>query len=276
MQNYNRMMNLQSQAPSFAKNDPRLNELKDVRRQYNRFDKYKIGERQGVAPLDVQRQFSNQSNMFRNAAPNAYATMYPIQDFAMKYGEAGGLLGMAAKEMFGKVSDFGKDMSNKVGITGAADADEEEMQDYAAQTFGMGTPYPQQDFPVVYPQDKPIGRTFEQEGGNKYYNDLTPEELEFVMGKTDTIADEDMNIPAAPTPFNDSLREAGIASMYGQGPQFATNNRRYENEYRNFLAGMSDTMKQFGPVTYEEFADAYEKKYQGKPQVDFSRTLVNR
>ena len=64
--------------------------------------------------------------------------------------------------------------------------------------------------------------------------------------------------------------------MYGQGPSYATNNRRYENEYRNFLAGMSDTMRQFGPVTYEEFADAYEKRYQGKPQVDFSRTLVNR
>ena len=113
MQNYNRMMDLQSQAPSFAKNDPRLNELKDVRRQYNRFDKYKIGERQGVAPLDVQRQFSNQSNMFRNAAPNAYATMYPIQNFAMKYGEAGGLLGMAAKEMFGKISNFGKGFSSE-------------------------------------------------------------------------------------------------------------------------------------------------------------------
>ena len=32
MQNYNRMMDLQSQAPNFAKNDPRLDELKDVRR----------------------------------------------------------------------------------------------------------------------------------------------------------------------------------------------------------------------------------------------------
>ena len=79
MQNYNRMMDLQAQAPSFAKNDPRLNELKDVRRQYNRFDKYKIGERQGMAPLDVQQQFSNQTNMLRNAAPNAYSTMYPIK-----------------------------------------------------------------------------------------------------------------------------------------------------------------------------------------------------
>ena len=146
MQNYNRMMDLQSQAPSFAQNDPRLNELKDARRQYNRFDKYKIGERQGVAPLNVQQQFSNQSNMLRNAAPNAYSTMYPIQDFAMKYGETGGLFGLAAKELFGKVSDFGKSMAANEGITGAANTDEAEMQDYAAQTFGMGAPYPQQDF----------------------------------------------------------------------------------------------------------------------------------
>ena len=101
MQNYNRMMDLQSQAPSFAQNDPRLNELKDERRTYNRFDKYKIGERQGVAPLDVQQQFSNQSNMLRNSAPNAYSTMYPLTNLAMKYGESGGFLGMLAKEAFG-------------------------------------------------------------------------------------------------------------------------------------------------------------------------------
>jgi hypothetical protein len=202
MQNYNRMMDLQSQAPSFAKNDPRLNELKDVRRQYNRNDKYKIGERQGMAPLDVQRQFSNQSNMLRNAAPNAYSTMYPIQDFAMKYGETGGLLGMMAKEMFGKVSDFGKDMSSKVGITGAADADEAEMQDYAAQTFGMGTPYPQQDFFVdaetFGERDVEIPRMDDDVGDFYEY-------------------DKDDNIvlsPERPMPFDDSNREAGIMSQY--------------------------------------------------------------
>ena len=329
MQNYNRMMELQSQAPNFTKNDPRLNELKDVRRQYNRFDKYKIGERQGVAPLDVQRQFSNQSNMLRNAAPNAYATMYPIQDFAMKYGETGGLFGLAAKELFGKVSDFGKDMANRVGITGAADADEGEMADYAAQTFGFGSPtfpgsemtipYPHQDRPdntvtiedmpldisqaIDFREDGPIAgenpigevssmRSFGQRGTVPYG---------YEMNALDAIAEDDYRqgnevrafpppikeppvmegmappeVIKEPLPFNDSLREAGIASMYGQGPSYATNNRRYENEYRNFLAGMSDTMRQFGPVTYEEFADAYEKRYQGKPQVDFSRTLVNR
>ena len=276
MQNYTQMMKLQNQASSFAPNDPRIQELKDRRRQYNRQDKYKIGEKFNVSPLDVQRDFANRSETLRLANPAAYKQMYPITSAVTDYIGSGGLLGMMAKKMFNKVRDTGSDMAQKKGIFGAVDTDEGEMQDYAAQTFGMGTPYPQQDFPVVYPQDKPIGRTFEQEGGNKYFNDLTPEELAFVMGQTDTIADEDMNIPTAPTPFNDSFREAGIASMYNRGPQLATNNRRYENEYRNFIANMSDTLRQFGPVTYEEFADMYEKRYQGKPQMDFSRTMTLR
>ena len=38
MQNYTQMMNLQNQASSFAPNDPRIQELKDRRRQYNRQD----------------------------------------------------------------------------------------------------------------------------------------------------------------------------------------------------------------------------------------------
>ena len=221
MQNYNRMINLQSQAPSFAKNDPRLNELKDVRRQYNRFDKYKIGERQGVAPLDVQRQFSNQSNMFRNAAPNAYATMYPLQNLAMKYGESGGFLGMLAKEAFGKAKQaqsgiqsalktnigdpiraVGSDIASNIGIGGAVDSNEAEMQDYAAQTFPMGTPYPQQDFFVdaetFGERDVEIPRMDDDVGDFYEY-------------------DKDDNIvlsPERPMPFDDSNREAGIMSQY--------------------------------------------------------------
>tara|TARA_R100001082_G_scaffold97168_1_gene64958 strand:+ start:1782 stop:2684 length:903 start_codon:yes stop_codon:yes gene_type:complete len=278
MQNYNRMMDLQSKASTFGGNDPRIQELKDARRQYNRFDKYRIGQEQGMSPLDVQRQFANQSEGLRTSAPDAYRTMYPIANAIMDYTSAGGLLGLAAKaggNFLSNISDFGKDMFDKKGITGAADTDEEEMQEYARQTFGFdGTtrPYPQQDFPITYPQDKPIGFTFEQEGGNKYFNDLNEEELAFLRGDTDTIADEAMNVPV---PFNDSRREAGIASMYGQGPTFATNNRRYENEYRDFLANMTDTTRSFAP-TYEEFADAYERRYKGKPQMDFSRTMVLR
>ena len=317
MQNYNRMIDLQSQAPSFVQNDPRLNELKDARRTYNRFDKYKIGERQGVAPLDVQQQFSNQSNMLRNAAPNAYSTMYPIQDFAMKYGETGGLFGLAAKELFGKVSDFGKSMANKEGIAGAADTDEAEMQDYAAQTFGMGVPYPQQDFgqqdltPEIRPQisiefDGIKGYTSPIQETLMYDEDLVPNLPPFIDKNTrnEVFAEDVDDLPVntinntrtipgliipqplenqddfvderiegmappkvinEPLPFDDSGRETGIASMYGQGPQWGETDRIYEDEYRDFIANQSDTMRQFGPVTYEEFADMYERIHQGKP-----------
>ena len=273
MQNYNRMMELQSQAPSFAKNDPRVQELKDARRQYNRQDKYTIGQRQGMSPLAVQSQFANQSEALRTSAPDAYKKMYPITSAVMDYTSGGGLLGLAARagqNFLSNISSFGKDMLDKKGITGAADTDEEEMEDYAAQTFGFdGTtrPFPQQGFPITYPQDKPIGNTFTQDGGNKYFNDLTPEELAFVMGQTDTIADEDMNVPV---PFNDSRREAGIASMYGQGPTFATTNRPYQKEYEKFLTNMTDTTRSFAP-TYEEFVEAFENvNKRGGPQYGFT------
>jgi hypothetical protein len=270
MQNYNRMMDLQSQAPNFTKNDPRLNELKDVRRQYNRFDKYKIGERQGVAPLDVQRQFSNQSNMFRKAAPNAYSTMYPIQDFAMKYGETGGLLGMAAKELFGKVSDFGKDMSNKVGITGAADADEAEMQDYAAQTFGMGAPMdrhpgstpviegPMEQSEVIYSPNAPTyydraeGLDFDTDPDQPYVAPDNYVEDDFGAFYTD----ENTLAPERPMPFDDSNREAGIMSQYSTnfiGPRDDPNRRPTMADVAGPLYPGLIPYPEYGPgIVYQE------------------------
>ena len=126
MQNYNRMMDLQSKASAFGGNDPRIQELKDARRQYNRQDKYTIGQRQGMAPLDVQKQFANQSEALRTSAPGAYKTMYPITSAAVDYIGGGGLLGMAARaggNFLSNISNFGKNMAEKKGITGAADAD---------------------------------------------------------------------------------------------------------------------------------------------------------
>lgn len=159
MQNYTQMMNLQNQASSFAPNDPRIQELKDRRRQYNRQDKYKIGEKFNVSPLDVQRDFANRSETLRLANPAAYKQMYPIASAAGDYISSGGLLGMMAQRAFGKAKQassgiqqalktnvgdpiraMGSDILNNVGIAGAADADEAEMQDYAAQTFPMGAP----------------------------------------------------------------------------------------------------------------------------------------
>jgi len=208
MQNYNRMMELQSQAPSFAKNDPRMQELKDARRQYNRQDKYTIGQRQGMSPLAVQNQFANQSEALRTSAPDAYRNMYPITSAVMDYTSGGGLLGLAARaggDFLSNISSFGKDMMDKKGITGAADTDEEEMQDYAAQTFGFdGTtrPYPQQDFFVdaetFRERDVDIPRMDDDVGAFYEY-------------------DKDGNIvmsPDRPMPFDDSNREAGIMSQY--------------------------------------------------------------
>ena len=203
MQNYNRMMELQSQAPSFAKNDPRMQELKDARRQYNRQDKYTIGQRQGMSPLAVQSQFANQSEALRKAAPNTFKTMYPIQSAVQDYISGGGLFGLAARagsDFLSNVSDFGKDMLNKKGITGAADTDEEEMQNYAAQTFPQ--PNPQADFFIdaetFGERDVDIPRMDDDVGAFYEY-------------------DRDGNIvmsPERPMPFDDSNREAGIMSQY--------------------------------------------------------------
>ena len=219
MQNYNRMMELQSQAPSFAKNDPRMQELKDARRQYNRQDKYTIGQRQGMSPLAVQSQFANQSEALRTAAPDAYRNMYPITSAVMDYTSGGGLLGLAARaggNFLSNISDFGKDMMDKKGITGVADTDEEEMKDYAVQTFGMGTPYPQQDFFVD-------AETFRE-------RDIDIPRMDDDVGDFYEY-DKDDNIvmsPDRPMPFDDSNREAGIMSQYSTnfiGPRDDPNRR---------------------------------------------------
>ena len=133
-----------------------------------------------------------------------------------------------------------------------------------AESLPIGSPDPHGDFPVTYPQDRPINTDMDN---NKYYNDLTQEEIDFIFGRTDKIADEDMNIPPPIVPFDDSIREAGIASVYGQGPQWGETDRRYEDEYRDYIA--SSDGKWVLP-TYEEFARAYERMYQGKPQKGFT------
>jgi hypothetical protein len=231
-QNYNRIKDLQVQLPNMDRNDPRVQELKQRRRFHNRFGKDMMGEVLAMSPQAVRDDYVQMSGDVRRANKPVFNKMYPFTGLAMDYMDAGGLPGILAQtgaSFLENVSDFGKGLFEKKGITGNVDTDEEEMQDYAAQTFGFdGTnrPYPQQDFPITYPQDKPIGNTFTQDGGNKYFNNLTPEELAFVMGQTDTIADEDMNVPV---PFDDSNREAGIMSQYPRtnfiGPRDNPNRR---------------------------------------------------
>ena len=137
---HRQMMDLQRQ-PNLNKAD--TSKLKDLRRDWNRNRKYTDA---GMAiagasnQLDAQKHFVDTTRDFRQTNKPAYAKMYPLTNLAMEYPQKGGILGMMAKEMFGKVSDFGKSMVNREGIAGAADTDEGEMEDYAAQTFGMGAP----------------------------------------------------------------------------------------------------------------------------------------
>jgi len=328
-QNYNRVKDLQSQLTNMTPNDPRVQELKSRRRFHNRFGKDMMGDVLGMSPQAAMDDYVDLSRQVRQTNKPVYNKMYPFTGAFLDYTEAGGLPGLVLKagtDFVENVSDFGKSMFDKKGITGNVDTDEEEMQDYAAQTFGFGSPtfpgsemtipYPQQGFPqetneVIEVYDP---KTYDSTAMINYpvlLDDTNPRG-EVSSARSGPLLGEDINVPlgyeenildvlasedarAFPPPvkeppisleiappsnieeprFNDSLREAGIASMYGQGPMFATNNRRYENEYKNFLANMTDTTRSFAP-TYEEFADAYERRYKGKPQMDFSRTMVLR
>ena len=95
----------------------------------------------------------------------------------------------------------------------------------------IGSPDPQGDFPVP-----------------EYTGPLPNISIEF----------GDPDIPPI-VPFDDTGRETGIASLYGQGPSWAETDRRYEDEYRDYIARTGDR------TTYEEFARAYERMHQGKP-----------
>jgi len=45
--------------------------------------------------------------------------------------------------------------------------------------------------------------------------------------------------------------------MMGQGPQYDLGNRVYEDEFRDFTSRMGDMPG--GPMTYEEFVEAYKR-----------------
>ena len=112
----------------------------------------------------------------------------------------------------------------------------------------LGTPNPQGDFPIRYPQDKPIENI--DLTNNKYYNDLNQAEIDYLMGRTDSIADEELSgyTPNYNESFNDDLRETGIARMMKPGK------RPYEDVYRAFVESSGPSKVQ---VTYEDFMEYY-------------------
>ena len=125
-QNYNRMMDLQSQK------NPNLQDLKQSRRQWNRYDKYNAGRMLGKSPTEMQDMFSRDTEVFRQRNKPAYNKMYPLTGLAMDYPAKGGLLGMMAGDVLGKVKDFGSYLGE--GVTNALRGDSDEEKEAVSYT----------------------------------------------------------------------------------------------------------------------------------------------
>ena len=351
--NYFAIENLQAQAPSFAPDDPRIDELKKRRRTWNRYQKYPAGEMLGKTPQQMQKGYRGLSRDLRQTAKPVYNRMYPITGKFMDVAEKGGIWGaMLSNFLGGKGKEIKKSIESVGdriggGISNFID-DDKEKEEYAAKTFPFypsdvhpgptyydgpedledfedapdapikrieeevyvgprphekmpylsdeaaaiqkefnTNPYFQnlQDPNVVLPFEKerrghPHLETYTPDAGPRLGTadphepeDITvapwltdpsipmPEELvegEYVPGQFyDELIEEEAPPPIAS--FNDSGREAGIAALYGQGPRWASTNRRYEKEYRDYIMSSGDQ------IDYDDFERMYEEIYQGKP-----------
>jgi hypothetical protein len=282
-QNYGRMMDLQGQAlrqGGFDRGDPRVAELKDARKQYNRHDKYRIGNLMGYKPLDVQEIYRQNSGVLREHAGPTYKEMYPISDIAHQVVGSGGLTGMLIQNALGGGKKLGKNFFDDLRTMGSDIHPELQREEEGQLDFPE---LPQEDLDVMaqYPvvdYQAPIGKV----SSMRSIGDRGTVPYGYEMNALDAIAEDDYrqgidvrafpppDIPDYPTPepieplpFDDSGREAGIAALYGQGPSWAETDRRYEDEYRDYVEKMGDMVG--GPMTYEEFARAYERIHQGKP-----------
>ena len=108
------------------------------------------------------------------------------------------------------------------------------------------------------------GRTHHPDGTPKADPTVIPGHTTSYVDRFAPIEEEEIVEEVIPSiPFDDSVREAGIASLYGQGPQWGSTNRRYEDEYRDYVERIGNMPG--GPMTYEEFSESWEDIHQGKP-----------
>ena len=274
--NFSAMQDIQQQLPNMQANDPRVQDFKDRRRHFNRYDKNGYGEVFNKSPLEMQDMYQGMSRDVRQTNKPVYNKMYPITGGFMDYADQGGIYGMAARGILGglkkDVTSMGRDIIDNIGIGGAVDSDEEELETFSERTFGpnmadvagpgseptyipnISIEFGGNDEPIFYDRSEDIG-DFEEDPNSpmprfndeKFYGlapkDLPPEDPE-------------------PLPFNDNLREAGIMSQYGQGPQYANNSMNYLDEYKKALAsGEFSYDTPGGMMDYDEFVENYERMH---------------
>ena len=217
--NYFAIENLQAQAPSFESGDPRIDELKKRRRTWNRYQKYPAGEILGKTPQQMQNEYMGLSRNLRQTAPQAYGTMYPFSQAAMKLGESGGIWGTMLREIAGKTIKGVKDYASGTGLASIlADEPEEDKERYITETFG---PHREDideyiegpgESEVIYSPhadtyyDRAEGLDFEDDPDQPY---VAPDDyVEEDFG--DFYIDEDTLAPPYQEPFGDSAREQAI------------------------------------------------------------------
>ena len=250
-QNYANMMDLQSQAlgwGGFDRSDPRVSELKDARRQYNRQDKYNIGNLMGYDPLDVQDLYRHNSELLRKYANPTYKEMYPMSDAAMKIGESGGLFGLGVKAFTGKLGDW------KKGITSMIDSDKEEQDEYVAKTFGY---YPT-DIHSELPIDEESGLTREEEIEKLLVDPGVKSDSELILEKLREFAD----VPEEPIAYEAPVEPEVVPQPYqgrefGLG-QFMDTMPRDWQDYLEDVGQVGDMPG--GHLTYEEWHDAMRRR----------------
>jgi len=139
--------------PGYQDTQSDINQLKGLRRDWNRNQKYTPMGMQvsgATTPGGAQDAFVNMSRALRQGNKPAYNQMYPITGNFMDVAEKGGLWGSLLREIGGKTRDRVKDFGSYLGegITDALRGDsDEEKEEYVAKTFGF---YPSDVHPDEY------------------------------------------------------------------------------------------------------------------------------
>ena len=282
------MMDLQRH-PNLSGAD--VDRLKGLRRDWNRNRKYTDA---GMAiagastPQEAQKYYRDTTENFRQGNKGAYNKMYPLTGGFMDVAEKGGILGT----ILSQIGKMGKDGGIPTAVKDTIDAQDEyvaktfgpNMYDVAGPWFGTAS---LEDVEISDAPDEPL-----RVQGTDYVDDIIETDTmpgsPFFPGNLLSLFEKDKVIPGYDTtyidmvepdesglevdvslpaqeslPFNDSLREAGIAALHGQGPKWGGTNRRYEDEYTDYVERSGNMPG--GPMTYEEFSEAWEGIHQGRP-----------
>jgi len=225
-------------------------------------------------PQGAMDRFRTTTEDFRQANKPAYNRMYPISGMAMDYPEKGGLAGMFLKGLGKNIRDYGTSTSDairrKLGIGGAdIGATQGNLENYAEKTFPSNV-HPGTDYydtsefdtaPIEVTdldsidEDSTITPSSEIKVTDldpdlpfhskraMFPRDETADEIIYDPGEfsvTGPVLDEPTgrtleDVINEPLPFDDSAREAGIASLYSGIDPF--DYELYKRELEEALAG---------------------------------------